>query len=90
MTRAGFTGAASRSEQPSRRSVSCAPLEIARADDPTDTGPVGSDPQVDSLLDGALGDSIVADTSAFDAADGRTYWIKNHVDTSLLPTDSVC
>ena len=62
-------------------------LEIAQADDPTDTGPVVSDPAVDGLLDGALGDSVVADTSKYAADDGRTYWIKNHLDTSLLPSE---
>ena len=62
-------------------------LEIAQAYDATGDGPVGTDPETGGLLDSDLGESIVADRSTYAADDGRTYWIENHLDASLLPTD---
>jgi hypothetical protein len=52
-----------------------------------DTGPVGTDPGVSGVIEGllGLGDGIVRDRSTIKAADGKSYWLENHVDTSTLP-----
>ncbi len=63
-------------------------LQIAQAyADGDDDGPVDTDAAVTDKLTALLGDDIVTETSSLAADDGRTYWIKNHLDTSALPLD---
>lgn len=56
-------------------------------------GPVGTDPSVGDLidrpLDGGLVDGILTDKSTLKAADGKTYWVNNHIDSTALPASAL-
>jgi hypothetical protein len=68
------------------------------ADDPTPTAPPapGTAPvdittpaiaAINSVLQGFFSSDIVGQTSKVLGADGAQYWIANHIDTGLVPTD---
>ena len=61
--------------------------DIAAALEAGTDGPVGTDPAVSERLSGVVGDSIVKDKTSITARDGKTYWLENHLDRGLLPTD---
>jgi hypothetical protein len=56
---------------------------LAAADD-SDSGPVGTSANVTGLLEKLTGSDILTNKSSLKAKDGRTYWLKNHVNPSLL------
>ena len=60
---------------------------LGGTDDPD--GPVGTADSASGLLSGLLGrgltDNILTKKSSITARDGRSYWVDNHLDTSLLP-----
>ena len=56
---------------------------LAAADD-NDEGPVGTGQNVTGLLEKLTGSDILTNKTSINAKDGRTYWLKNHVNPSLL------
>jgi hypothetical protein len=52
-------------------------------------GPVGTASGattiLDALLGGLLGSDVIVEKTQIEAKDGKSYWLTNHLDTSLLP-----